>query len=172
MLKKLFVLASLVAASSTVLAQDMEPPQELRKFEWLVGRWHGTTEMTIEGENMKSETWTEVSWEGQFLKMSTRYGPEMGDEMFEISYLGFDAKKGKFSMHTFTNFAATPRVEWGNSKDKDTWVFLSEPWEIMGTDYKSRATIDKMSANEFWLVIQFNMNGRWVKSGSAIMKRM
>jgi hypothetical protein len=151
------------------LAQETGPPAELAKLDWMLGEWTGTMKWTPEsgmaGEMTSS---MKTDWDGQFMR--TVASSDMGGlKITETSYMGWEAKSGKFVMYTFTNFAPTPRIERGTI-DRDTWVFESEPWEVMGQAMKSRSTM-KRKGNEMTFVLELDVNGKWVKAAEGTMKK-
>lgn len=166
------LLVCLLAICSTLaLGQEPNVPHpELGKLAWQIGTWEGKVKWTMPGMEGESDmSWTNVM-DGNFLKSSSTMDM-MGQKVTETGYLGWDAKEGRFSMWTFTNFAHMPRVEHGKL-DGDTMVMISEPWDAgMGEPMVSRATVVKKGDSEMGFTLEFKQGEQWVKAAEGTFKK-
>lgn len=167
LLQTLFVV---VAAAAIGAAQDLPArPDELKSQEWQIGTWEGTVKWSMPGMEGDYKMVTTNEWSGQFMKSVSKTDAG-GMQIEEIGYLGWDAKKKKYFMYTFTNFAATPRIEWGEEK-AGVAVFLSEPWDVMGDTMESRATVTKKSDTEMAFMLEIKRGAEWSKVAEGSFKK-
>ena len=162
-MRKLCV-ALLVVASCGLMAQlpSTEPPAEVKKFDWMIGKWKGAGSMALQGMEMSFTTEMTNSYEGQFLKSVSTIDYGM-IQVTETMFTGFDPGKGEYFSYAFTNMAPKPRIEFGKL-DGETLVMVSEPWEIMGQSISSRATMKKTSDTKARFVVEFKMGDAWEKA--------
>lgn len=112
----------------------------------------------------------ETRYDGKFV-YSESVMDMMGMKMVEKAFLSYDAATKSYKSYTFTNWAATPRIETLTVKG-DVLVFLSEPWD--GGDGKltsSRATMTKVSATEAKFLLEFKDGDKWNKVGEGTFKK-
>ncbi len=161
----------LTVALAAAQIPNMEPPTELKKFDWMIGTWSGNVKMSFEGMDMEGVMTYNVSKSGQFIKMSSVWDA-MGMKMMEDAYVGWDAGKGKYSCHTFTNMAPTPRVEWGEVKG-DTQTWISEPWAGApgAPPTVSRASLTRVSNTQMKFTLEFKAGDTWTKVGDGVFKK-
>lgn len=161
----------LVTVFAHAQAPSMEPPAELKKLDWMIGEWSGNVKMSMEGMDMEGVMTYSLSWSGQFIKGISVWDVQ-GMKMTEDMYMGWDPQKGKYSSYTFTNFAPTPRIEWGESKG-DTTVWMSEPWITSPGQPAtlSRVTLTKVSGSEMKFLLEFKAGDQWQKIGDAVFKK-
>lgn len=170
MRKILALLLVVVTCVSAIAQPPMEAPAELKSLGWMVGTWEGTISMDIEGMKMEAKTTMKCASEGMFIRQDFTMDAE-GMKMSEVSYIGWDAEKKKYSMYTFASWAPTPRIEWGEFKGND-FVSISEPWASgMPEKTVSRSTLKKVSNSEVGFVLEFKMGDKWVKVGSGTFKK-
>lgn len=170
-MKKLMCVSTLLAFAMSLFAQapEMGPAPELKKLDWFVGKWTGTMKMTIQGSASEGEMTFVNAFDGNFIK--TTSNSDMGGmTMTETSYLAWNAKTSKYVSYTFTNFAPMPRIEHG-TLEGDKFVFLSEPWDVMGTTYESRATLTRKGTDQIVLLLEFKQDGKWEKAGEGTFKK-
>lgn len=164
------LVAFVVAAAAAAFSQ--EPPSlspELKALEWQLGTWEGTVKWSMPGMEGDSKMTMKCEWEGLFMKQSSTTEFQ-GMKMLEVGYVGFDPEKKKYSFHTFTSFAPTPRVEWGTVTG-DKVEFVSEPWNVMGQSTTSRSTVTKKSASEIAFVLEFKQGDSWSKVAEGTFKK-
>ena len=161
----------LVVVAGAVAQPSMEAPAEVKKLDWMLGTWKGDFNWVQEG--MKSEgtmTYTSVM-DGQFQR-TTSVIEMMGMKMTESSFMGWDAKKKKYFMYTFSNFSPMPRIDWGDLVG-DKMVLISEPWDTgQGEPTISRGTMSKDGADSASLLLEFKIAGKWTKVGEGKFKRV
>lgn len=147
-----------------------EPSDEIKKFDWMVGTWESSSVWTIEGTEMPVETEVEVAWDGQFLRHTTvtDFGMMV---MTETMMFGYDAKNEWYYSSAYTNLAPMPRVEYGRLIGS-TLVMISDPWEIMGDSSVSRATIVRVSEDEFTMTLEFKEGDSWALVNESTFKRV
>ena len=165
-MKKLLLIFAIVSAAVLSGAQEMSPPKELKKLDWLLGNWSGKVKWTMPGMAGESDMKLTVTMDGMFQKQVSIMTMD-GQESLETSYVGWDPKKKVYSSWTFTNFAPTPRVEkYVISGNKI--VATSQPWEVgmPGGPTSSRATMIR-SGNKFSVSLEFMMGKKWTKVGSG-----
>lgn len=164
-----FVMALSVCAG--VLAQEMEPPAELKKFEWMVGSWEGSTKYNMEGMDMESKDTMDIRWDGQFLRI-TNVGDMGPMKMTETMFISWDAASKKYKSWSFTNFAPTPRIETAEAMG-DKFVSISEPWSVPGMAEAtvSRFTMTKKSDTEVSFLLEFKEGDKWTKVGEGSAKK-
>lgn len=171
---KAFRIATLVAlmAGAAIGSAQMLPPlsPEMKKLDWFLGSWSGKVNWTM--PDMTGETDYAFTNEvvGQFIR-STSKMVVAGMSIEEVGYIGYDPDKKKYSSHTFTNMAPTPRVEWGVADGDSKLVFHSEPWNVMGSATSSRATILRKGADEMSFILEFKTGETWSKVGEGNFKR-
>lgn len=165
----ILILMLFVAGASRAQEAMMPLPEELKKLEWMLGKWEGSIKWTMPGMEGEAKMAFEATWDGQFQKQSSTM-EMMGMKMIETAYIGWDAAKKQYSMYTFTNFAPTPRVEYGKF-DGTTWVSISEPWATGMGSTVSRSTIVKKSNTELDLTVEFKEGDKWNKVGVATFKK-
>lgn len=168
---KLLLPAVVLAACLGARAQ-MPAPQtpELDKLAWMVGEWTADVDWTMPGMPASKAPMTfKVTREGMFYRATSVMEME-GMKFTEDGYIGWDAEKKKYGMWTFTNFAATPRIEWA-TYEKDVMVSVSEPWaNPMGPALTSRATMTKKGeAIDF--VLEFKEGDKWNKVAAGVFKK-
>ncbi|HZH97891.1 MAG TPA: DUF1579 family protein, partial [Fimbriimonadaceae bacterium] len=134
-----------------------------------IGEWSGTTKWVMQGMEGEGPMTMKNEWEGQFLKSATVTEAD-GVKMTELSLLGWNAKTKKFDSWTFTNFGATPRLEHGELEG-DKLVMASEPWDVMGQKMEGRGTMTKKSATEILFILEFKMDGKWVKAAEGTYRK-
>jgi hypothetical protein len=160
----------MLLAGSVAMAQTPEPPAELKQLDWMVGEWTGQVKWTMMGMNAEGPMTWKVEKEAMFFKQTSTM--DIGGMKFsEVGYVGWDAKKKKFSSHTFTSFAATPRIEWGEIKGNQD-VFTSEPWDAGDPNgpTTSRATMTR-KGDEVAFLLEFKEGDKWTKVGEGTFKR-
>lgn len=166
------ILVPVIFASSWAVAQEpVQPAAELKKHDFYIGKWSGTIEWTMPGMEGKQEMTMVYSWEGPFMKATSEM-TSTGQKVLETGYMYWDAAKKRFTMNTYTNFAATPRIEHGN-EEGNKLVMISEPWDIgMPTGaLVSRSTLTKKSSTEVDFVLEFKMGDTFTKVASATFKK-
>ena len=170
---RLFFAAALLLTSVFATAQvpNMEPPAELKKFEWMLGDWSGNVKMSMEGMELEGVMTYSMSWYGQFMKGSWVWDG-MCMKMTDEGYVGWDAAKGKYSSYTFTNMSPVPRIEWGEIKG-DSVIWVSEPWVTSpeAPPTISRATLTKRPGNQMKFVLEFKEGDQFTKVGEAVFKQ-
>lgn len=153
-------------------AQQADVPAELKAMSFMVGTWKGKVTWSMPGMDPATEESTIVNtWSGQFLKSESKMNVG-GMEMVETTYIGWDPEKKKYSSHAFTNIAATPRIEWGVAKDANTFVFESEPWDVMGQKTVGRGTMAKVSDTEIKFMLEFKTGDSWMKVAEGTYKKV
>lgn len=159
----LAAIAVVIVASASAQPMPTAPP-ELEKMAWMAGTWSGKMNWTMEGMPAQSgEMSFKCEKDGMFLKSTSTM--DMGGMKFtEVSYMWWDGAKKRYSMATFTNFAATPRFEYGTFEN-NKFVMISEPWDVGMPDgpTSSRATMIKKSDTEASFVMEFKQGDKWVK---------
>lgn len=169
-IKSLFLAVSLcIAALSS--AQTSEAPAEIKSLDWMIGEWTAAIKWSMMGMNADGPITWKVEKEGPFMKQSTVM-EMLGSKMTESSYLGWDAKKKKYWMHSYTNFAPTPRIEWGEQKG-DVMILISDPWEVSsptGAATVSRSTMTR-KGEEVHFVLEFKNGEKWDKVGEGVFKK-
>lgn len=173
-MKQLRIVLSFVLAlgiGAALSAQEMEPPAELKKFEWMVGSWVGTTKYNMEGMEMESKDSLEIRWDGQFLRL-VNVGDMGAMKMTETMFIGWDAASKKYKSWAFTNFSPTPRIETAESSG-DKYVSVSEPWMVPGMAEAtvSRFTMTKKSDTEVSFLLEFKEGDSWTKVGEGSAKK-
>lgn len=165
-MKKLLLLFAIVSAAALSGAQDMTPPKELKKLDWMLGTWSGKMKWTMPGMGGDAEMKFTATMEGMFQKQVSTMTMD-GQETLEVSYLGYDPKKKVYTCWTFTNFAPTPRVDRITMSGNKT-VFISQPWEVgmPGGPTTSRATLIR-SGNKISMTLEFMMGKKWSKVASG-----
>jgi hypothetical protein len=158
-----------ICALASAQAPNMSIPAEVKKLDWLLGEWSGTIKWVMPGMEGSGPMNLKNNWEGQFLKCSTVTEAE-GMKMTEESYFGWNAEKKQYDCWTFTNFAPTPRRDSGHLTG-DRLVMTSEPWEISGEKIEGRGTMTKNSPTELGFLLEFKMEGKWVKAAEGILKK-
>ncbi|HWP31474.1 MAG TPA: DUF1579 family protein [Fimbriimonadales bacterium] len=149
---------------------SMTPPEEIRKFGWMVGEWSGKMKWLMEGMEGEMDMTLKNEFEGQFLK-TTSAMDMMGEKFTEVSFMGWDASKKRYSSWTFTNFAPLPRIEHG-TMDGNKLVFISEPWLVMSEEPTvSRATLTKISDKEVSFTLEFKQEEKWEKVAEGTFKK-
>lgn len=154
----------LVAVSSAQIST--EPQAEIKAIDWMNGTWEGTIMMNVQGVEIEQKGTMTISTDLQFKKIVGK-SQTMGMDFNEVSYISFNAETKKYSMHTFANWAPTPRVESG-TWDGTKWVMVSDPWSVpgMGT-ITSRTTITKASDTEMQFLLELRQGEDWVKTGEG-----
>lgn len=162
-MRKLFT--AIVALVSVAAFAQFEPPAKLADLDFLKGKWSGKMDMTLEGQAVELIGTMEVVAEGQTLKMTTT-SDMMGMKMVERSYVCWNEGKSTFTMYTFADFAAMPRVEHGNIKD-GVWTTISEPWAVSGMgDVVSRSTVT-VKGDSLTMTVEFKNGDKWEKVGTG-----
>lgn len=152
------------------MAQGGQVPAEVKALDFMDGTWDFNLDMTIMGQTMTQTGTMTVSTEGMFKKMVAK-GTTAGMESLEISYIGWQESKKRIQMYTFTDWAPTPREEYGTFDGK-TWVTVSEPWDVPGVGVLvSRATLTKVSDKELSITIEFKNGDSWDKVGKGTYKK-
>lgn len=173
MLPKVFRMKTSLIISTLALvcaaqAQMVAPPKELKALEPLIGTFSGTMKTTMGDMSvvMTSE-WAEG---GMFLKTVNQM--KVGEmSMTETMYTWWDSKAKKFKANAYQNMVPTPRTEAGEIKG-NTLVMFSEPWEMMGLTYTSKATLIMHSTDEIEFSIDFKMDDKWTPQGGGKLKRV
>ncbi|MBL8059660.1 MAG: hypothetical protein JNK63_02965 [Chthonomonas sp.] len=169
-MRKLMI-SSLFLLPLWAIAQDMPamtPPKEMDVFKGMIGKWSGkmTWEMPDQPK-MEFMMKMENSWDGQFMKSANVMEME-GMKMTETMYFGWDPEKKKYKSWSFTNWAPTPRIEWG-VVDGNKSVWDSEPWDGgMGEKTTTRATMTIKDAKNVHFLLEFKMGDKYapVMSGT------
>lgn len=158
------ILSSLLLLPIFAVAQDgpsMSPPKELDIFKPMIGTWGGKLEATFPGAPESVVDMKLVfSWDGQFMKNVASM--DMGGmKMTETMYFGWNAEKSKYQSWAFTNWAPTPRIEWGVVEgNKSVWT--CEPWDGgMGQKTVSRTTITVKDAKTVHFLLEFQMGDKF-----------
>ncbi|HMS54764.1 MAG TPA: hypothetical protein PKA27_05140 [Fimbriimonadaceae bacterium] len=161
----------MVVASVAGSQEPVQPAAELKKHDFYIGKWSGTIEWTMPGMEGKQEMTMVYSWEGPFMKATSEMTSN-GQKILETGYMYWDAAKKQFTMNTYTNFAATPRIEHGK-EEGNKLVMISEPWDIgMPTGaLVSRSTLTKKSNSEVDFVLEFKMGDAFTKVAGATFKK-
>jgi hypothetical protein len=165
------IIVSLAVAGATA-AFSQEPPTisaELKALEWQIGTWEGTVKWSMPGMEGDSKMTMKSEWEGLFMKQTSTTEMQ-GMKMLEVGYLGYDPDKKKYSFHTFTSFAPTPRIEWGTVEGTKA-VFVSDPWNVMGQVTSSRATVVKKGDSEMAFTLEFKQGNSWSKVAEGTFKK-
>lgn len=169
---KRFVLTLAVFVSAVMgFAQEMmPPPEELKKLEVFKGTWKGTLSGEMEGQKLEGTMTMTSSMEGMFIRVSNTMDI-MGMKMTEVGYIGWDSDKKKYSVHWFTNFGETPRIEWA-TLEGNKFVSLGEPWKSAGSPapIASRSTLS-VNGSEMLLTVEFKMEDEWVPALKANLKK-
>ena len=172
-MRKIFLMAaaSIVSAACWGQVPDLGPSPEMQKWNWMVGDWEASATWNMpDAPPMSVESTMKVEWDGQFLRHTSVSDFDGMMKMTETLMFGYDPFKEKYYSSAFTNMAPTPRIEWGTLKD-DTLVMVSEPWQIMGDESVSRATMVKVSDDELKLKLEFKYGDDWVVVTETTMKR-
>lgn len=163
-MKKLLlaVFAFALVGVASAQAPDTTPPKELGELSWLHGTWKGTGAFNFGGMEIEVATKMAVSMDGQFIKfVSTNdYGMIQATETM---MLGWDAAKSMYVSYAFSNLSPMPRREAGK-KEGDSFVMISDPWEIMGQAMVSRSTMTKMSDTKVKFMLEFKAGDAWEKA--------
>ncbi|MCH7905381.1 MAG: DUF1579 family protein [Armatimonadetes bacterium] len=170
MRKTLLIVSAVFAASLCMAQPNTEPSDEIKKFDWMVGEWVSSSVWNIDGMEMPVETKVLAVWDGQFLRHTTVSDFGMM-EMTETMMFGYDAKNKWYFSSAYTNMAPMPRVEYGRLVGS-TLVMISDPWEIMGDVSVSRATIVKVSDDEYTFTLEFKEGGSWTLINESTFKRV
>lgn len=153
-------------------AQQAEVPAELKAMSFYIGTWKGNVTWSMPGMDAATEETSMVNtWSGQFIKSESKMNVG-GMEMVEATYIGWDPEKKKYSSYAFTNISATPRIEWGVAKDANTFVFESEPWDVMGQKTVGRGTMTKVSDTELKFMLEFKSGDSWMKVAEGSFKKV
>lgn len=163
-------LATVFAFAAVVCqAQFASPAPEIQKLSWMVGTWTSSGEFNVQGSAMDyTAEWT-VSMEGPFIK-TTNSQKLAGFELKETSYISWDPTKKEYLMTSYTNLSDQPRVEHGKWVGEEL-VFTSDPWMAMGQETLARATLKKMSDDEFAFKLEFKSPDGWAVVSSDPFKR-
>lgn len=172
MRKALFALA-LVTFAVVGFAQGMDqsPPQQVKDLGWMVGKWTGTMDMDMDGQKTHMTVDVDIAFEFKFLKMTSVMDMQVV-KMNEISYVFWDAKASKYAIHTYTDFADTPRIESGDMKD-GALVTESLPWVVGGMPEPTvgRSTMKKVTDSEISTMLEFKQGDKWVVVATGTMKK-
>ena len=172
-MRKIFLMAaaSIVSAACWGQVPDTSPPPEMMKWDWMVGEWTSSATWAMpDMPEMSVESTMKVEWDGQFLRHTSVSDFDGTMKMTETMMLGYDPYKEKYYSSSFTNMAPTPRIEWGTLKG-ETLVMISEPWQIMGDESVSRATMVKVSDDEIKFKLEFQFGDDWVVVSDAKFER-
>lgn len=162
----------LLGTAAIGFAQDQMPgpPEEVKKLAWMVGTWTGKMKWSQPGMEMDMDQTMTCDMVGNFLRCVTKTVAG-GFTMEEYGYIGWDPAKKKYSSHTFTNIAPTPRVEWGVVAG-NTMVFESEPWVAMGAEaIIGRGTLTRKGDDECVLILEFKEGAKWTKVAEGTFKK-
>lgn len=152
-----------VAFSALAAPQQGDVPAELKAMSFYIGTWKGKVTWSMPGMDAATEESTLVNtWSGQFIKSESKMNVG-GMEMVEASYVGWNSDKKMYVCYAFTNISPMPRIEWGSAKDANTFVFESEPWDVMGSKTIGRATITKVGDNQMRFILEFKTGDTWMK---------
>ena len=158
------ILSSLLLLPILAVAQEgpaMSPPKELDIFKPMIGTWGGKLDATFPGMPESSiDMKLAFSWDGQFIKNVASM--DMGGmKMTETMYFGWNAEKSKYQSWAFTNWAPTPRIEWGVVEgNKSVWT--CEPWDGgMGQKTVSRTTITVKDEKTVHFLLEFQMGDKF-----------
>ena len=163
--------ASVVSALCWGQMPDTSPAPEMMKFDWMVGEWTSTSTWNMpDAPEMNVESTMKVEWDGQFLRQTSVSDFDGFMKMTETMMFGYDPNKEKYHSTSFTNMAPTPRIEWG-TLEGDTLVMVSEPWQIMGDESVSRATLVKVSDDEMKFKLEFKYGDEWTVISDGTFKR-
>lgn len=157
------IFALLSVATCVALAQEMPaPPKEMDIFKPMIGKWKGKMSWDMEGQKTDFTMVMENVWDGQFVRSHNTM--DMGGmKMTETMMFGWDPEKGKYKSWSFTNWAPTPRIEWGTVQGNQQ-VWISEPWDAgMGEKTESRSTITRKDAKTCEFLLEFKTDGKFAK---------
>lgn len=115
------ILACLVLTASTLPAQDpgMAPPDELKRLEPLLGSWTGKG-MAYMGPDAPGSEWTSTHkvqkiMNGHFLMeemtIEMSMGPDQSATLAFVSFMGWDAEKETYTIHSISNMGKIERSE-------------------------------------------------------------
>jgi hypothetical protein len=171
MLKQRFLAGLLILAAGLANAQIAPAPPELKELDFVLGDWSGKVKYTMEGQPMEGVITWKVEKDGLFLKQTT-VTELSGMKLTETAFVGWDAKKKKYSCHTFTSFSPIPRVEWGEVKGGKA-VFTSEPWDagLPGGPVVGRGTAVRQGS-DILFTLEFKNGEKWEKVGESLLKRV
>lgn len=157
-----FLAASLLMAPlAYVLAQDTDPPKEVKDLAWMVGSWSGKGQIAFGGHEVEITSKITASFDGQFLK-TTSTDKSSGSTLTKTTMTGWDPAKNEFVSYTFTNMAPTARIAHGKL-DGGKLVMVSEPWKAEGMTTVSRETMWRVSDSKWGLTIEFKQGDKWIK---------
>lgn len=163
--------ASIISAFCWGQVPDMGPGPEMQKWDWMVGEWESSSTWNMpDMPEMNVEATMKVEWDGQFLRQTSVSDFEGMMKMTETMMFGYDPYKEKYHSTSFTNMAPTPRIEWGTFEDGKL-VMVSEPWQIMGDESVSRATLVKVSNDEIKFKLEFKYGDEWAVISDGTFKR-
>ncbi|MCC6402630.1 MAG: hypothetical protein IT207_01320 [Fimbriimonadaceae bacterium] len=165
----LSVLAIGLVGFASAQAPETTPPKELEELNWLLGKWKGTGSFSFGGMDLTVTSTMAVTWDGQFLKsVSTNdYGAFQSTETL---FLGWDATKSQYFIYAFTNFSPMPRRETG-TKQGDSVVMTSDPWDIMGQTMVSRGTMTKVDGSKIKFKLEFKAGDAWELAADMELKK-
>lgn len=164
-----FVSVLALCTASFAQLPDLNPPAEVKKFDWLVGTWTGEAKFNFGGMELDVRTKMTVSYEGQFLRSVSLNDYGM-IQATETMYLGWDAARGEYVSWSFSNMAPLPRIERGKLEG-DKLVMVSDPWGIMGQDVVSRGTIAKISDSKASLMLEMKAGDSWEQATEIQMTK-
>jgi hypothetical protein len=164
-----FLIAVLSALPACAQFPGEELPPELKKLDWLMGTWSGSGNMTMQGMEQSFTIQMTNSWDGYFAKSVSTMDYSV-IKVSETMMMGWDAKKGEYFSSAYTNMSPLPRVERGKMEG-DALVMVSEPWEVMGQSFVSRATMKKVDDSTIEFVLEFKNGESWEPASKVTLKK-
>ena len=151
--------------------QEMGPSPELKKMDWMIGKWSGNVKWSIPGTpETEAPMDYECTWDGNFIKSSSTMEMAGMGKMTETGYLGWDAKNSKYVMYVFTNFSHDPRIERG-TLDGNKLLMVSDPFNVQGQDIVGRATQTRKDDGSVHFLLEFKMGEEWAKVAEGTFKK-
>jgi len=162
MKKNLFALFVILICSFTAFAQAETAKAEMKKMQWMVGKWEGSaTIATGQGKSMTVNQTEDIQSKLDGLVFSIEgVGTENGKEVFHaFAILSYDVNAKKFLMRAFTregNF-----VDADTSLDEKTFVWSYQDPRLG----KVRYTFNLADPNKWEEIGEFSRDGgkTWYK---------
>ena len=165
-MKRLLTVALVIVPTVSALAQELEPPKEIKALGWMVGSWSGGGKMSFGGQVTELETTMKVSFDGQFLK-AVSTDKSSGFTMTKTTMTSWDAKKSQYVSYSFTNIAPTARVAHGKFESSKL-TMVSDPWEA-GMTAIMRETLSKISDKQCGMSLEFKNGDKWIKGVDFVL---